>query len=147
MNYLVTKNKNEVDVLFLENNINGYKLTPKIKISDGISVKEIIIVKQDFIKKLIKKKVRLMLEELDNLFDDSSDSSSDSRKALDHIQRYRRLINEKYSKFLDSKYISLLNQKIDILKRDFENNLTFNSMELNQKEYEEHELDISNKKR
>lgn len=120
MYYNITKKQHEGSILFFDyNNINGYKVTPKNKVNDGIEVSEMVIVKPDFIKKLLKRKVRVMLETLD----DESDSD-DTRKALDHVARYRKLINEKYCKFLDSKYISLLNQKIDILEREFKTNLT-----------------------
>ena len=87
------------------------------KVKGGILVNEMVIIKPDFIKKLLKKKVRLMLENLD------SESDDETRKALGHVERYRKLINGKYCKFLDSKYISLLNQKIDILEREFKNNI------------------------
>ena len=117
MYYLISKKQYKGDVLFFECNLEGYKVTPKNKIKGGILVNEMVIIKPEFIKKLLKKKVRLMLENLD------SESDDDTRKALGHVERYRKLINEKYYKFLDSKYISLLNQKIDILEREFKNNI------------------------
>lgn len=66
-----------------------------------------------------------MLETLD----DDSDSD-DTRKALDHVERYKNIINKKYSEFLDAKYISLLNQKIDILEREFKTNLVSQTKKL-----------------
>lgn len=117
MYYLISKKQYKGDVLFFDCNLEGYKVKPKNKIKGGILVDEMVIIKPDFIKKLLKKKVRLMLENLD------SDSDDDTRKALGHVERYRKLINGKYYKFLDSKYISLLNQKIDILEREFKNNI------------------------
>jgi len=119
MYYNIAKKEFKGDTTsFNYNDIAGYKVTPKTKIKDGIEVTKMTIVKPEFIKKIIKKKVRLMLE---NLEDDSD--SDDTRKALGHVERYRKIINEKYSDFLDSKYVSLLNQKIDILEREFKASL------------------------
>jgi hypothetical protein len=133
MYYFISKKKCGGNVLFLDfNKIDGYKVNPKNKIADGIVVSEMTIVKPYFINQLLKKKVRIMLE----ILDEESDSD-DSRKALDDVQRYRYLINEKYSKFLDPKYISLLNQKIDILEREFKNNLALAKQKETIKQIEE----------
>lgn len=149
MYYNITKKQYKGDILSFDcNNISGYKVAPKNKVNDGIEVSKIVIVKPDFIKKILKRKVRVMLETLD----DESDSD-DTRKALDHVARYRKLINEKYCKFLDSKYISLLNQKIDILEREFKTNLTIKKEDLKEeielkRQYEmQDEIEKENRRR
>jgi len=118
MYYNIIKKQYKGDVLFFDyDNIEGYKVFPKNKIKHGVLVTNLTVIKPDFITKILKKKVRIMLENLD------SDSDDNTRKALDDVARYKKIINEKYSKFLDKKYISLLSQKINILEREFKNNL------------------------
>ena len=130
MYYNISKKQYKGDVLFFDyDNIKGYKVTPKNKIKHGILVTNLTVVKKEFITKILKKKVRIMLEILD------SDSDDDTRKALDDIARYKKVINEKYSKYLDKKYISLLSQKINILEREFKNNLKIEN-EMRKKEFE-----------
>ena len=85
MCYNITRKIYKGNVLSFDyNNISGYKVCPKNKLSNGIEVNEMVIVKPDFIKKIIKRKVRVMLEKLDEESD-----SDDTRKALDHVARYR----------------------------------------------------------
>ena len=123
MRYLISKKEHSFEVIDFEyENIQGYKVSPKNKLKEGISVDSIFIVNKNLIVQLLKKKIRIMLEKLD--IDD--EDSSDVRKALGNIQRYRKRINSKYKKYLDKKYVSLLNQKMDILERDYKNDLLVN---------------------
>lgn len=99
-------------------NISGYNVAPKYWLKyDGIKVKKMVIIKPDFIKKIIKRKVKNKLNlYLNYLIDDSSDDST--RRALGDIQRYRLFVNKRYVEFLEPKYMTLLNNKIDILERN-----------------------------
>lgn len=134
MYYSISKKTNKSVFSFDFCEIEGYTVTPKNRIQDAILVSEMTIVKPEFIKKILKKKVRLMLENLDSQSDDD-----DTRKALDIIERYKLTVNKKYAKFLDDKYMSLLNQKFDILEREFKNNL---KMEKEKKARKEAELEM-----
>lgn len=144
MYYFVSKKPCKWEVLQIDiDSLSGYKVNPKNKIKNGIKVNEMIIVNRELIKKILKKKVRIMLENLDE------ESSGDTRKALDHVQRYKKMINDKYSEFLEPKYISLLNQKMDILEREFKSNLILDLDEYEDEyeEYQEYEMEEKSTRR
>ena len=66
--------------------------------------------------------MRVIIENLE------SDDDDDTRIALDDLARYKKVIKEKYSIYLDEKYMALLNKKINVIERELKNNL------LNEKE-------------
>ena len=118
MHYFIKKDKYEGYIIFINyNKSKGYKVNPKGKLENAIYVNEMTIIKPSLIKKIIKRKIRIMLETIE------SESDSDARIALGDIERYRKIINKKYSIYLDDKYMMLLNQKMDILERECKNNI------------------------
>ena len=112
--------------------MKGYKINPKNNYSyDGIKVNEMIIIKPSLIEKIIKRKVKNKLDYylkliIDNL--DGNDSDDDTRIALDDLQRYKKIINDKYSIYLDEKYMALLNKKINVFERELKNNLLYQNL-------------------
>lgn len=90
-----------------------------------------IIIKPSLIEKIIKRKVKNKLDYylkliIDNL--DGNDSDDDTRIALDDLQRYKKIINDKYSIYLDEKYMALLNKKINVFERELKNNLLYQNL-------------------
>lgn len=130
MQYCISK-KEYKGIIYKLNVVEGYSFTPKNKLKDCILVSRVSIKNISLIKNILKKKIRFMLENID------STSDSDSRKALDQMAKFRSLINEKYKYFLDSKYISLLNQKLDILSREFNINVK-REQSIEQKRFEQY---------
>ena len=55
--YFISKDNNTGEVVYLEYNKNGYKVSPKAKKEDAIEVNKIIFVSPDLTEKLIKKKI------------------------------------------------------------------------------------------
>lgn len=130
--YFISKKNYNGEVVFVNyDKVNGYKVSPKNNCHyDGVKVNEMIIIKPSLIEKIIKRKIKNKLDFylkiiIDNLDDDSSD---DTRIALDDLSRYKKVIKEKYSIYLDEKYMDLLNKKINVIERELKNNL------LNEKE-------------
>ncbi len=130
--FFISKKNYNGEVVFVNSDkINGYKISPKNNYPyEGIKVNEMIIIKPSLIEKIIKRKIKNRLDFylkiiIDNLDDDSSD---DTRIALDDLARYKKVIKEKYSIYLDEKYMALLNKKISVIERELKNNL------LNEKE-------------
>ena len=92
---------------------------------EGIKVNEMIIIKPSLIDKIIKRKIKKHLDFylkviIDNIDNDSDD---DTRIALDDLARYKKIIKERYSIYLDKKYMELLNKKISVIERELQNNL------------------------
>ena len=130
--YFISKKNYNEEVVFVNcDKANGYKFSPKNNYPyEGVRVNEMIIIKPSLIEKIIKRKIKNRLDFylkiiIDNL-DDSSDD--DTRIALDDLARYKKVIKEKYSIYLDEKYMALLNKKINVIERELKNNL------LNEKE-------------
>lgn len=101
--------------------IEGYKVNPKNSFPyKGIAVESMFLIKPSFIEKIVKKKIKRKLEFYLNYLIELTDSDDDTsaRKALDELTRYKEAIDYKYRKFLDDKYINLLNKKISLLERE-----------------------------
>lgn len=125
--YFISKKNYNGEVVFVNcDKANGYKFSPKNNYPyEGVKVNEMIIIKPSLIEKIIKRKIKNRLDFylkiiIDNL-DDSSDD--DTRIALDDLARYKKVIKEKYSIYLDEKYMALLNKKINVIERELKNNL------------------------
>lgn len=125
--YYISKKNYNGEVVFVNcDKINGYKFSPKNSYPyEGIKVNEMIIIKPSLIEKIIKRKIKNRLEFylkiiIDNLDDESDD---DTRIALDDLARYKKVIKERYSIYLDEKYMALLNKKINVIERELKNNL------------------------
>ena len=56
-NYYISKDNKTGEVIYLEYDKNGYKITPKNKKKDAIEVNKIIFVSPTLTEKLIKKKL------------------------------------------------------------------------------------------
>lgn len=112
--------------------LNGYRLVPKNKVEyDGIMVNQLVIINQSFIEKVLKKKIKRKLDLylkliIDTLSeDDSSDVGVSLRNALNDLSRYRDIVEFKYQKYLDEKYVSLLLQKIALLEHELKQKLIY----------------------
>lgn len=135
--YFITKKEYNGEVVYINTSkVNGYKISPKSDLKyDGIKINEMVVIKPSMIEKIIKRKIKIRLDNylkyiLYYLEDSSSD---DTRKALDDLQRYKTLVNDKYSIYLDDKYMFLLNKKIGTYERELKSKLIFSSL-INQKE-------------
>ena len=127
--YFISKDKYKGEVVYLNcKKIKGYKMNPKNRVPyDGIVVNEIIIIKPTMIEKLIKRKIKKKLEFYYNLVIDTENEDS-SRRALGDLERYKKIISDKYIHFLDDKYIALLMKKISILEKEIKSNMVYSSL-------------------
>ena len=128
--YLISKEKYNGEIVYVNyDKLRGYKFTPKNNFPyDGIKVNEMIIIKPSFVEKVIKRKIKNRLDFylkliIENL--DGADDSDDTRKALGDLERYKKVVNERYSIYLDDKYMELLNKKMDVIERELKNNLLY----------------------
>lgn len=130
--YIVTENKYDNQKIKIDiNKMEGFKFSPKNSSEYlGIEVNSMLVVKPSFIDKLLKKKTKRKLDYyLKYLISilDSDDTSDDSfRQALDDIARYKEIIEYKYRKYLDDKYINLLLKKINLVERELKERVAVN---------------------
>lgn len=112
--------------------LKGFTLNPKNQVEyDGIMVNELVLINQSFIEKVLKKKIkrkldlylRFIVQMLNE--DNSSEDGESLRQALNDLSRYRHIVEYKYQKYLDEKYVALLLQKIALLEHELKQKLIY----------------------
>ena len=142
-NYTVARTKNDGEVTFINyNEIDGFKITPKNSVEyPGIEVNSMLLIKPSFIEKVLKRKNKIKLNHyLNYIIDQSDDDDSDYRAVLDNIDRYRGIIEYKYRKYLDDKYINLLNKKLSLIEKKIKTRLVYKEINLEEKQLNNEEV-------
>lgn len=109
---------------------SGYRFIPKNKVvyKDAIKVDSLFVMKPSFIDKLLKKKSQkkldFYLQYLISVLDDDTDGGK-LGIALNDLARFRDIIEYKYRKYLDDKYIDLLLKKIALLEHEFKTKIVY----------------------
>lgn len=123
--------------------IDGLEIKPRNKIKyDAVEVNSMVIVNQKYIEKLLRKKTKRKLEYflryIVALIDGEDDATDPSNLglALDDLAHYKSIIEYKYRKFLDEKYINLLLQKIEMLEHEIKVKMAYMTMYPAEKEQE-----------
>lgn len=119
-NYFISKDKKSGEVVYLEYNKDGYKVSPKARKKDEIKVNKIVFVSPDLTQKLLKKKIdskvsKLLLELNTDYDDDSSNGGKRLRDRLKEAERLKLVILNNYSKYLGKAYTSLTIKKMQII--------------------------------
>ncbi len=102
--------------------IEGFKYVPKLK--QETKLKEIIIVNEELIDKLIMKSFDKKYKAILELYlkamgeEDEGDSESVFMRALDEVARLRSIIIRKYQKVLSNKTTEKLLKKLKILENE-----------------------------
>jgi len=132
-------------VKMINYNIDGYHIKPRNKIEyDGITVSSMVIFKVDLIKVLLKKKIKKKLDGylnfLISVLDEEDTDPGHLMFALNDLDRYRRLVINNYQKYLEKKYIKILNDKFDLLEQELRSKIKYEVKDIF-KEQMEFELD------
>ncbi|MDD2378115.1 MAG: hypothetical protein PHD10_04840 [Bacilli bacterium] len=124
-NYLLVKEKFSIETTTFNNeDFDGFKFKPLNRVKyDGIVVNEMILIKPSFIEKVLKKKIKRKLESylqyIISIIDNEEDSDiTGLRSALNDLTRYKDIVNYRYQKYLDEKYINLLLKKMALLEHE-----------------------------
>lgn len=132
-NYTVAKKNTSGEIALVNyKKISGFKIAPKNKIHyPGVEVNSMLIIKPSFIEKILKRKSKIKLNNyLNYIVEQADDDSDDSlREALNNISRYKEIVEYKYRKYLDDKYINLLAKKLDMLERKIKSKLIYKEFE------------------
>jgi len=131
--YYINKKSIGGDVVFIDySRLKGFNIKPRNNVKyDGIVVNKMIIVKPTMIEKLLKRKIKNKLDLYFKLIVKVIDNSDDTdgevlREALNDLSRYKNIIEYKYRKYLDQKYIELLLKKIEILRYELQSKIILN---------------------
>ncbi len=131
--YVIQKEQKAAEkITFSHKQMDGFKVTPHNQIPHpGISVNSMLIVKPSLIEKLLKKKnqrkLDYYLQYIIALIDSNEGAEDDStfRTALNDLTRYREIVEYKYRKYLDDKYINLLLKKIALLEHEIKSKIMY----------------------
>ena len=119
-NYFVSKDSKTGEIVYLEYDNNGYKVTPKTKKKDAINVNKIVFVSPELTQKLLKKKIDLKISKLlidFNTFseDDENNDGARLRDKLLEAERLKLSIINNYCKYFGKSYINLTLKKIQLI--------------------------------
>lgn len=134
--YTIVKEQYNGEKIYIDySKLNGFKVKPRNSVKyRGIKVNSLVIMKPSFIEKVLKKKVRrkldFYLQYIISLMDDEEEGTGNLKLALDDLERYKSIIEYKYRKYLDQKYINLLLKKMDILEREIKMKLIYKQEEI-----------------
>lgn len=138
--YYVCKKGNEKQIIYLDyDKLKGFGFSPKNNVKyDGIIVNKMVIIKPSMIEKVLRRKIKRKLDlylKLIIRFIESNDSDTGDalREALNDLVRYKNIIDYKYRKYLDERYLKILLKKIALLEYELNSKL----MSINNYEYEE----------
>ncbi len=119
--YYLQKDTKTNETVYIEyKNIDGYKITPKVKKEDAIEVNKIVFVSptmsEKLVKKKIDKKISYLLNKLKEIEEDDDDDSGDIiRQSLMDAERLKLMIIRTYVRYLGNTYQSLTLRKIQII--------------------------------
>lgn len=138
-------------ITFSRKKMEGFRVTPHNRVAHpGIKVNSMLLVKPSLIEKLLKKKnqkkldyyLQYIISLMDN--DDGANDDSAFRIALNDLTRYREIVEYKYRKYLDDKYINLLLKKIDLLEHEIKSRVLYREQ---LKSYQTYQSPIEEKER
>ena len=127
--YVLCKKENSSSLVYFNYEVlDGYKFKPKSGAKyNGVKVNEMMIINPSFIEKVLKRKIKRKLETylqfLITLLDEGNEDPTSLRHALTDLDRYRRIVINKYRNYLDKKYIDLLLKKMDVLEKEIKSKL------------------------
>jgi hypothetical protein len=131
-NYLLVKDNYEKGLININYaKLDGFKFNPKNQVEyEGIMVNEMVIINPSFIENVLKrktkKKLELYLKFIISLIDDESSATSDDlREALNGLVRYKSIVENKYRRYLEERYMNVLLKKIDLLEQELKNKILY----------------------
>ena len=127
---LIRKSEYDGNLIYMSESSDGFKVKPKKTLKyDGIKVSNLVLINPSFIDKVLKRKTRIKLEYylkliIDQMDDDESDPTN-LRNALNDLTRYKSIVKNNYSKYLEQKYIKLLLNKISVIEGELKSRILY----------------------
>lgn len=127
--YICNKENNEIVYGYIDyNRLHGFKIKPQNNVSyEGVEVSHLVLVEPSLIENVLKRKIKHKLDAylsfLFSVIDDDDDDSETLELVIDDVTRYKNIIMNKYSKFLDKKYISKLLKKVGMVELELKSKL------------------------
>ena len=127
--YICDKDNNEIVYGYIDySQINGFKIRPGNNVPyDGVEVSRLVLVKPALIENVLKRKIKHKLDTyltfLFTVIDHDDDDPETLQLVIDDVSRYKNIIINKYSKFLDKKYITRLLKKVGMVEPELKEKL------------------------
>ena len=109
--YICDKDNNEIVYGYIDyNRLHGFKIRPQNNVPyDGVEVSRLVLVEPNLIKKVLKRKIKHKLDAylvfLFSVIDDDDEDPDTLELVIDDVSRYKSIIMNKYSKFLDTSFL------------------------------------------
>ena len=146
IHYAVVRNGNQKNAQIDTKKLKGYHVNPKnSKKYIDVEVNSMTLINPTFIEKILKKKIKkkldFYLQYIIQLIesDDSDMDSTNLAIALNDLAHYKSIIEYKYRKFLDEKYINLLLKKIELLEHEIRRKVEVKNYEYYNQYYNNYE--------
>ena len=127
--YICDKDNNEIVYGYIDyNRLHGFKIKPGNNVPyEGVEVSRLVLVKPALIENVLKRKIKHKLDTyltfLFTVIDDDDDDPETLQLVIDDVSRYKNIIINKYSKFLDKKYITRLLKKVGMVELELKEKL------------------------
>ena len=120
--YIIIKSSN-ITSCYIKSEISGFHIKPQNKIKyDGIKVSKLTLIDSELIENVLRKKITKKLDAylkyLINVLntDDDDTDPDDLVLIINDLMRYKQIIINRYSKYLDSNYIRILLSKVKLVE-------------------------------
>ncbi|MBR2833566.1 MAG: hypothetical protein IKE75_03975 [Bacilli bacterium] len=92
---------------YINDKMSGFKIRPRNNVEyEGVQVSRMVLVSPPLIQNVLKRKIKIKLNAyLNYLISTIEEDDDDAALVLDDTLRYKSIIMNKYSKYLDPKYI------------------------------------------
>ncbi len=118
--YICDKDYSKISQCYLDYaKVKGFHIKPQNTIEyDGVEVSKLTVVKPILIEKVLKRKnERKINSYLTFLVSDEEDDDNETTSlVIDDLERYKIMIMNKYSKFLDKNYIKALLKQVGLVE-------------------------------
>ena len=122
--YVIIKVNNNKEG-YLGSNISGFHIKPQNNVEyEGVEVGHLILLKPELIESVIKRKVSKKIDSYLNYLysiletDDDDTDPDDLNLVLNDVQRYKTIIMNRYSGYLDAYYIRSLFSKVKLVEEE-----------------------------
>ena len=127
--YICDKDNNEIVYGYIDySRLHGFKIKPQNTVPyEGVEVSRLVLVEPALIENVLKRKTKHKLDRylafLFTVIDDEDEDPEDLELVIDDVTRYKSIIMNKYSKFLDKKYINQLLKKVGMVELELKSKL------------------------